>query len=255
VIDIELARKRAEDALERAEKVSDNGWDEEWRVIAGCPDYEVSNMGNVRSYLRKGNWKKRHSGFPRLLKISGDKFSRPTVALPSEDGSYRTRQVSRIVAETFHGPIPADKEVAHLDGNPSNNRANNLLICSHTENESHKVGHGTVALGEKNGGSRLLGWQVSEIRYLLEHGIPQIRLKELFDVSADTINAIAKGETWKEFEARSDVPALAHDLLQALEEIERLHAVIERGAGLPEGSYKHLPKNDLEAEKQTRWGV
>jgi len=51
--------------------------------------------------------------------------------------------VHRFVCSAFHGPCPAGYQVGHLDGNPLNNRPENLRWVTPSENAQHKVLHGT----------------------------------------------------------------------------------------------------------------
>ena len=53
-------------------------------------------------------------------------------------GRQRTRQVHRLVAEAFALPrLTGQNEVNHIDGDPSNNRVENLEWASHQENGRH----------------------------------------------------------------------------------------------------------------------
>ncbi|MCF7532766.1 HNH endonuclease [Pseudomonas petrae] len=50
------------------------------------------------------------------------------------------KMVHRVVYEIAFGPIDADFEIDHADGNPSNNHPSNLRACSHGENGQNKFG-------------------------------------------------------------------------------------------------------------------
>ena len=43
--------------------------------------------------------------------------------------------VHRVIYEMLHGKIPDDKQVDHIDGDPSNNSPSNLRLVSRTENQ------------------------------------------------------------------------------------------------------------------------
>ena len=52
-------------------------------------------------------------------------------------GGYRLMfndALHRVIWQHVNGPIPADKEVDHIDGEKSNNRIENLQLLSHSEN-------------------------------------------------------------------------------------------------------------------------
>lgn len=109
---------------------------EEWRAIPGFPEYEASNVGNIRS------WKPRSPTAatpeaPRILsqyhnaKVGGYHY----VTL-RRDGKNVLRRVHVLVAATFIGPCPTGTEVMHLDHNPCVNAVGNLRYGTHAENMS-----------------------------------------------------------------------------------------------------------------------
>lgn len=55
----------------------------------------------------------------------------------------RTCAVHRLVMSAFVGPRPRDKEVAHYNGRPEDNRLSNLRYATPQENEQDKFRHGT----------------------------------------------------------------------------------------------------------------
>lgn len=56
----------------------------------------------------------------------------------------RTVLKHRILCATFHGPAPAPKmDVAHWNGNPQDNRAENLRWATRDENVRDQLRHGT----------------------------------------------------------------------------------------------------------------
>lgn len=71
--------------------------------------------------------------------------------------------VHQIVADAFIGPRPADAEVRHLDGNPLNNRPENLAYGTHAENEADKKLHGTHKIGVAHGQCRWTQEQVDNV--------------------------------------------------------------------------------------------
>ena len=100
---------------------------QEWKVIQDFPNYEVSNLGQVRNIVTG-----------RMLKpyvnLGGGK-GYYKVRLTSEP--YQTKQffVHRLVAEAF---IPKEKEeytdVNHIDENKLNNAVDNLEWCTRSYN-------------------------------------------------------------------------------------------------------------------------
>lgn len=208
---------------ERAEKATGElPFDEEWRSIEGLDGmYEVSNFGNVRSRLKPGNHRNK-LGNPRILKVRLDKRGYGTISLPfGHGGKYVTKSVHTLVANEFLGKRPEGKEIAHLNGDSTDNRACNLEYVTHKENESHKKLHGTLPLGSANGNTNYVGWQIEIVRYLAEKGVPQAKIAKLFDMSVQMVSSVVLRESWPHVGTYKDTPAL-------IAEVERLRSVIWR---------------------------
>ena len=162
--------------------------------------YQASNIGRIKSLPRKvraGN------GFrlkrENILRHAVDKDGRCHVNL-CVDGNAETIRVQLLVMAAFVGPCPDGKEVAHWDGNPSNNCLENLLYCTHKENISHKKRHGTEQQGEGHYRRSFTNVEVQEIRsrYIpfcpVNGGVP---LAQEFGVSKMVISCLVARKTWK----------------------------------------------------------
>ena len=108
---------------------------EEWRPVPGFEGkYEVSNEGRVRSLVK---------GEPRVL----SQWAVQTGHLKTRVGGRALkagRYVHQIVLEAFVGPRPFDTAVTrHLNGDPTDNRVENLAWGTQTENLYDSVRHGT----------------------------------------------------------------------------------------------------------------
>lgn len=113
---------------------------EVWVSVPGYESsYEVSNFGRVRS-LRRRTARGWRGG--RILKASAQGKQGYHIVGLSLNGSVRMRYVHHLVAEAFHGPRPVGLVVRHLDGNPANNRATNLVYGTYEENNQDTVNHG-----------------------------------------------------------------------------------------------------------------
>lgn len=120
-----------------------NATQEEWRPVVGheCR-YEVSSFGRVRSLdsevpCRGGKLRKIKG---RILGTSLGSTGYPRVSL-APNSTHRA--VHRLVLEAFVGPRPDGLECCHNDGDPTNNRVENLRWDTHASNITDTVNHGT----------------------------------------------------------------------------------------------------------------
>jgi hypothetical protein len=109
---------------------------EEWRQIAESPDYDVSDWGRVRSRRRRGE--------PIILMPRPHSHGYHRVNL-YHAGVVHDAYVHRLVLEAFAGLCPPRHNCRHLDGNPANNRPENLAWGTWEEQWEDKVRNGTGA--------------------------------------------------------------------------------------------------------------
>ena len=171
---------------------------EEWKPIVGYEGlYEVSSLGQIR---RLALARKRGKKFrtPRIVKPG---LSRPggyyAVQLYETGGSVRQQLIHRLVLYAFVGPPPDGYQGAHLNGNTTDNRVENLIWASPKENCSHRVIHGTALKGETAVSAKLTTEQVKQIRQLYVEGLSSMELGKRFGVTFSSICRIIRRETWK----------------------------------------------------------
>ena len=162
-----------------------------WRDILGYDgDYEISNLGRIRSFKRY------ETG--RVLKPSTSRgYKSVTLYLPN--GALKCPTVSRLVAQAFI-PNPKNKpEVNHKNGIKTDDRVENLEWCTRIENIQHAFQNGLMSnrRGEKQGSSKLTSHQVGRIKLMLELGSSVRKIAKLFDVNHTTIWAIKHSLIWK----------------------------------------------------------
>lgn len=68
----------------------------------------------------------------------------------------RPQKVAHLVLLAFVGARPDGMQVAHNDGNPLNNKLNNLRYATASSNQMDRVIHGTSNRGERNGMVKLM---------------------------------------------------------------------------------------------------
>ncbi len=168
---------------------------EEWRLISGWPDYEVSNSGRVRR-ATPSRCRRYPAGY--VLKASiRNKY--PAVCFPNGKRSFKSFKVATLVCDAFRGPRPSPAhEVAHEDGNKMNSAAINLNWKTKIENAADKDRHGTTARGEKNGTTSLTEAGVLKIRELVNSEMrPSLRsIAALHGIDLKTVQNIRDRKTW-----------------------------------------------------------
>lgn len=155
------------------------------RTIPGFPSYSITKDGRVRGIPRKrtkGEWLK-----PGVSRRDGHL----SVVL-CEYGKRKTRTIHQLVLETYVGPRPDGMGCRHLDGNPANNRLDNLCWGTQGENMQDAAQHGTI------GSTKLVVGDVRAIVHLYSIGaFSQTRLAELYGVCQSTINNVLLRKTWR----------------------------------------------------------
>jgi hypothetical protein len=112
---------------------------ENWKPVAGYEGiYAVSDHGRIKRVRAFKN-----GSVGRFLRPGAcDRCGHLLVCCCSR-GRKRTTQVHRLVLAAFVGPCPDGMECRHLDGNPANNRIENLCWGTRAENNADRVRHGT----------------------------------------------------------------------------------------------------------------
>jgi hypothetical protein len=133
----------------------------------------------------------------RYIKQTDDKNGYQQIAL----GRRRTAKVHQIVLEAFCKEERDNRVVRHLDGNPKNNRVENLKWGTRKENHHDMIGHGRIAgglPGEQNHKAIKTNADVLEMRRLRRYGMRNKDIARLFGVSASYASTICVGKTaWK----------------------------------------------------------
>lgn len=123
------------------------------------------------------------------------------------NGKCYTRLVHQLVLETFVGLCPDGMEARHLDGNPQNNRLNNLRWGTHKQNMLDAVKHGTAFClrnkGEKHSCSKLTEENVKTIIRDYRTGLfTYAEIANKYGVRRQTIGKIVTGKRWKHVKDR-----------------------------------------------------
>ena len=166
-----------------------------WKDIPGYEgSYQASERGEIRSLARDIVYAASHKSRAytkqvkgRILRPGPSNFGHMSVVL----GRGNTRMVHDLVLRTFVGPRPAKHECCHDNGNPADNRLENLRWGTRSENNIDAVKHGTRG--------KLTETQVLDIRARLRGCAfgTQTLLAQEYDVSLCTINAIKFNRVYK----------------------------------------------------------
>lgn len=159
---------------------------ERWLPVVGYEGwYEVSDLGHIMR-VRTG----------RILRCHPDTSGQPMVSL-CRYGIRAPKLVSRLVLQAFVGPCPDGMECCHNDGNPANNRLDNLRWDTHVNNERDKRAHGTTIHGNHNGAAKLRECDVPDIVARSAAGESQRDIARAFGVNQTTIGLLLRGKTWR----------------------------------------------------------
>jgi len=99
-----------------------------WKEVENYPNYQVSNLGNVKSF---------NLGKERILKPGINASGYYVVGL-CKNKVHKTKDIHKLVAITFlnHTPCGHKLVINHKDFNKLNNNVNNLEIITQRENSN-----------------------------------------------------------------------------------------------------------------------
>lgn len=105
-----------------------------WMPVVGYENlYQVNDHGELETKDRRGEWA------PKAVSTDKNGYKRVTL---SRDGKKRNRLVHHLVLEAFIGPRSDGMECRHLNGQPGDNRLENLQWGTSSENSFDVVQHG-----------------------------------------------------------------------------------------------------------------
>jgi hypothetical protein len=107
----------------------------------------------------------------------------------------RSTTIHRLVLEAFVGPCPPGCEARHLNGNPGDNRLENLAWGTKKQNAADRKAHGRHITSCK-----LTPTKVVETRKLMAEGVSHKQIAKLYHISAAICAMIRYNKIW------TDVP-------------------------------------------------
>lgn len=172
-----------------------------WLPVVEFPEhYEVSNLGRFRRSAPGSN----ATRVGRLLSLHRTRRGYLGVMF-YVDGIRHRRRASRVVAAAFIGAIPPDCVVNHINGIVTDNRVENLEICTQSQNVRHAIDVLGVkrARGERQHLSKLTADGVLAIVCCAQRGDSHQSIAAKFGVTKQAVTAILNGKTWRHVTNRS----------------------------------------------------
>lgn len=168
-----------------------------FKEVDGFPAYRVSEAGEIETCWQWGAF---YAGMAAEKKWKplpvkpNDKGYMP-VNLREVGGKGRRTHLHRLVAEAHVSPPPFKNAcVRHLDGNPRNNRAENLAWGTYRDNENDKLAHGTHRSRITN--AKLTPEKMATAKKMHTEGATTNAIAKVVGVSRPTISRLLSGATW-----------------------------------------------------------
>lgn len=178
-------------------KLNDDFANEKWKDIPGFDGrYQVSDYGRVRSIYLINAMVSRRRQEPKILVAPLTAFNRHRVVLRI-NGASKAYAVARLVLMVFVGPCPIHHEAAHLDGDSTNDRLDNLKWATKKENSFHKTLHGTSTGGERAWNRKLSDDKVRQIHEWASQGLSTPKIAKRLGVHSATVGHVLSGRTWR----------------------------------------------------------
>lgn len=159
-----------------------------WKDIPGYEGkYQASNLGRIRSLTREITQRSRSGNFftrvvkGRVLRPACTKDN-PHLYVVLGHGANGS-QVHQLVARAFHGPQPPNTDVRHINGDPQDNRPENLVYGSRKENILDVFRQGKAW-------RKLTTQQATEIKQRLANGEKGREIAKDYGVSESIISDI-----------------------------------------------------------------
>jgi hypothetical protein len=156
-----------------------------WSKIKDYPNYEISNIGRVKSI----NYNKE-----RILKLQNmNGYDRVGLSV---NGNVTLFLVHRLVAQAFIDNVHNYSFINHINGIKNDNQVENLEWCTSTENLNHALDNNLRVMpkGVNHHKSKLTEEQVLDIR---KSNLSQTELALKYNVKQPLISSIINKRKWK----------------------------------------------------------
>lgn len=168
-----------------------------WKTIHHFDRYEISNLGNIRKFLK---------AYKKYKKLSPFTSQKGYLLIDLSINNKKTKkrwQMHRLVA-TYFIPNPENKpQINHKNGIKTDNSILNLEWVTNKENRDHAESLGLFnkahenRRGEKNNTAKLSVKDVRNIKYKLAKTMSQGQIAKKYKVTQACISLILKEKNWK----------------------------------------------------------
>lgn len=148
--------------------------------------YQISNYGNVRN---------KKTGL--LLKPSYNKKGYQYVYLTYSHTGRVKWYIHRLVGFHFIDNPFNKPQINHKDGNPSNNKVENLEWVTNEENQKHAILNNLHYQGESHKDSKFKEDNIILLPELIKIGFSISQLNKLTGVAMPSIDKIIRGKSWR----------------------------------------------------------
>ena len=166
-----------------------------WKDIPGYEGrYQASSLGRIKSLERKVRGENPYTR-KEFFRTVPERILRPGRFCKSGHVSVVLGRgtagmpVHQLVAFTFLGPRPERLDILHINGNPLDNRAENLMYGTRTENILDVYFQGKAW-------RKLTIYDVVEVRKMLKAGMTGADIALKMGVSQDCISKIKRRKTF-----------------------------------------------------------
>ena len=173
-----------------------------WKPIPGFGGhYEASSLGNVRSkdriVVRKNPKTGKQTEFfykaKMLSPCSSDKYGHQVVHI-SFDSKKKNVFVHTMILLAFVGERPDGMECCHINGEPTDNRPENLRWDTHYANNQDRKLHGMYVTGQNHPMATLSEKNILAIR---SSGKSNKELRQIYPISNSQMHRILTRQSWK----------------------------------------------------------
>jgi hypothetical protein len=172
----------------------------EWLQIPGFdPRYEVSAGGQLRSWAARGTaarggnkWAKA----PRIVPGARHRDGYTIFGLLDDKGRTTSVYMHQLVLAAFVGPLPEGLVTRHRNGDPTDNRLENLTYGTHLENHADRGLHGRTARAAASGKSNITDEIALAIVARYRAGESQMSIAKTYGMGQTTVSDIVNGRTW-----------------------------------------------------------